>query len=286
MARRRWLRPCCLYVKPLEMNGISLLLGLAAAAAVAAPAAQPARQPVKPWMLDYGATACTAVRVYGDDAKPLTLGLRPSPDGRVVRLVLVKAGRRIDAEQRDVTVNLGAHEVKTTGLHFGSRDGKAELVWINLTRADLEPLRAAPEIEIRDLGGSERFALPLIGKVLDSLDTCNEDLRRYWNVDGTGAVLSTMAAPVRPLASYFSDSDYPTQSLRQEDSGRSVVVVMVDETGAPKDCLVQETSGIAALDAMTCLVLQERAKFHPALDAAGKPARSVLIQPVVWRMTP
>lgn len=267
-------------------RGVGALAAAAALVAAGPPAATPARQPVKPWMLDYGATACTAVRVYGDEAKPLTLGLRPSPEGRVVRIVLVRAGHRADAEQRDVTLNLGAHQVKTTGLHFGSRDGKAELVWINVTRADLEPLRATHELELRDLGGNERFAIPLIGKVLDSLDTCNEDLRRYWNVDGAGTPLSTMAAPLKPLASYFSDSDYPDQSVRQSDSGRSVVAMMVDETGALKDCLVQETSGIAALDAMTCLVLQERAKFRPALDSAGKPVRSVLMQSVVWRMVP
>jgi protein TonB len=59
---------------------------------------------------------------------------------------------------------------------------------------------------------------------------------------------------------------------------------MVDQTGALQDCLVEGTSGVATLDAMVCIVLRSRAKFHPAIDAQGKPARSVLSTRVKWVM--
>ena len=266
------------------MKGISSLFMLVALAPVASVAAP--RPPITPWRLDYGATACTALRAYGDKAKPITIAIRPSPNGKVVRLVVATKERGGDADQVDVTARLGANTVKATALHFGNRETKSDMWWINLSRGDLEPLRQLAEMGIRGDGIDQSFALPLIGKVLDSLDTCNEDLRKYWNVEGNGTALSTFAEPLKPLPSYFSDGDYPAQAIRQGDTGRSRVMMMIDETGAMKDCLVEETSGIATLDAMTCYVLQEKAKFRPATDAAGKPVRSVLTQGVRWRIAP
>ena len=61
------------------------------------------------------------------------------------------------------------------------------------------------------------------------------------------------------------------------------MTLLVDETGALKDCTVDETSGIASLDAMGCLVFMERAKFTPARDAAGKPVRSVVSTSITWK---
>jgi hypothetical protein len=269
------------------MKAISCLTAVAALLAPAASTAAPAppRQPITPWRLDYGATACMAMRAYGDPAKPVTIAFRPSPNGKVVRLIVATSGGSADAEQVDVTAGFGANQVKATALHFGSSKSKSDLWWINVSRADLEPLRAAPELVLRGGGLDERFALPLISKVLDSLDTCNEDLRKYWNVDGGGTAPVGFAEPLKPLGSYFSENDYPSQAVRQGDTGRSVIMMMVDETGALKDCLVEQTSGIAVLDAMTCFVLQERAKFRPAKDAAGKPVRSVLTQSVQWRIS-
>jgi TonB family protein len=266
--------------KLLGMNRISRVPGLAAAAALVAAGAPP-RPPVKPWTLDYGETACTAVRDYGDAAAPLSFALRPSPSDEVVRLMIVRPGHGFEAHQLDVRTNLGGKAAKTTALRFGSKTKPVVYVWINVHRADLEPLRAAGEIDVSGKDLDERLALPGIGAVLDSLDTCNADLRTYWNVEAPPA---HPAEPLKPLTDYFSEDDYPAQSLNQEDSGKSLVMMMIDETGAVRDCLVEQTSGVAALDAMTCNVFRQRAKFHPATDAGGKPVKSVLTRPIAWRI--
>lgn len=263
------------------------MLGLAAAAFILAGAAEPPplRQPTKSWIVDYGESACMALRSYGSEAEPTTLAFRPSPNGTVVRLVLARRGRPPPrAEQFGVVMNVAPPSRKTTGLRFAARDGKTEFVWINARRSDLEGLRRAGEIAIRGGPVDERLALPGIGKVLDALDTCNADLRRYWNVGEHGQAVARPAAPLRPLTRYFSAADYPAAAVIRGQGGRSVVMMMIDEGGALKDCLVEETSGIATLDAMTCIVLRDRAKFRPAADSAGRPMRSVLTQSVVWRI--
>jgi TonB-like protein len=263
--------------RPLTLLACALLLPAAGP--------RPLRQPIKPWVLDYGATACTALRTYGSGKAPVTLALRPSPNGNVVRLVVMRPGRAPKPYHFPVTTNLSDARVKTTGLRFQPKGARHDLVWINFERSALDGLAGAGEIAIR--GGSdidERFALPGIAAVLKGLDTCNADLRRYWNVGDAGAPLSAPATPLKPLPHYFSSDDYPFQAFHEGASGASKIMMMVDESGALKDCMVEETSGIATLDAMACLVLLERARFRPALDAAGKPARSVLTTRVVWRM--
>jgi TonB family protein len=266
--------------KPLPMLGLA-----AAAVALAGATSPPLRQPSKGWIVDYGDSACTALRTYGSEAEPTTLAFRPSPNGAVVRLILARHGRPpTRPDQFRIVMNVAPPSLRTTGLRFAARDGKTEFVWINARRSDLEGLRRAGEIAIRGGPVEERFALPGIGKALDALDACNADLRRHWNVGEQAVAMTKPAAPLKPLVSYFSGDDYPAEAAIRGQGGRSVVMMMIDEGGTLKDCLVEETSGIATLDAMTCIVLHKRAKFRPAEDAAGRPMRSVLTQSVTWKI--
>jgi TonB family protein len=265
-------------------NAFRLAL-LACAVPLAAGANSPPLQPIRSWTLDYGETACAAIRTYGSADAPITLAFRPSPNGAVVRVVVVRPGRAADAYHFDLDAELGATRVKTTGLHFGSTDHKSTVVWINFRREQLEGFRRSTVFVLHGGGDVEgSFALPGMATILDRLDECNADLRKYWNTGDGTPPLSKPATPLKPLASYFSDSDYPDQAIREFESGRSEVMLMVDETGKLKDCLVEESSGNASLDAMTCYVLLQRAKFNPALDASGKPVRSVLTSAVKWKM--
>jgi hypothetical protein len=267
------------------MAGLVRSLAFAAALASVPAAAAPLRQPIKGWVLDYGDTACTALRTYGSEAAPLTLAFRPSPNGTVVRLVVARLGRAPAPYHFPVTTNIPSGRVRTTALRFGGKDKKTQTIWINFERSALEGLSRAGEIAIRGGGAiDERFALPGIAAVLKGLDECNADLRKYWNVGGAGVPIAAHAQPLKPLAAYFSDRDYPAQAIDEHASGRTGLMMMVDEAGVMRDCLVEQTSGIATLDAMACLALRQRAKFKPALDPAGKPVRSVLTGAIVWRM--
>jgi hypothetical protein len=269
----------------IRMKKLLFLIALTAAPAAQASAATPLREPSKKWVLDYGETACTALRAYGSEDASTVLAFRPSPNGKVVRLMLVRPGRVPTPHHFDLTTSIRPSKVKTTGLRFASSDRKSEVIWINFERAELEGLGQAGEISIEGSGIDERFALPGMAAVLKALDTCNQDLREHWNVsEAAAAKIAKEASSVRPLGSYFSHSDYPTQAVRENASGRTGLIMMIDETGKLKDCMVEETSGIATLDAMACGVLLERAKFNPALDAAGNPIRSVCATAVRWAL--
>jgi TonB family protein len=264
-----------------------LALFACAAALPASPlSAATLRQPIGKWVVDYNDTMCTAARTYGSQEAPVTLAFRPSPNGTVVRLMVVRRGRVGEAYHFAVRTSVSG-EKKMSGLRFPSANKKSEIIWINFARPDLEGLRTAGEIAITSKKGiDERFALPSIGAVLDELDRCNANLREHWNVGETAtAKVTQVANPVRELPKLFSPDDYPAQAIDESASGTVRMMMMIDETGTLKDCMVEETSGIATLDAMGCGLLLKRAKFKPALDVAGKPIRSVLTTGITWRIS-
>ena len=113
----------------------------------------------------------------------------------------------------------------------------------------MERLRGASSISFRSANlVEEDLAVPGMAKAMAALDICNSDLRRLWNAGEEGA--DKVEHSVAPLASYVSDADYPAQAVEEERGGISKVTLLIDETGALKNCLVEETSGIATLDAM------------------------------------
>jgi TonB family protein len=257
---------------------------LALACVAAAPPA-PVRQPIKPWVLDYGETSCVAMRAYGSVEAPVTLAFRPSPNGRVVRIAVVRGGLTGDAHHFPVTLALGGAPLKTTGLRFAARNGKKDVVWINVERSALDALGSVREIGLQGGGElNERFALPQMAAVLKGLDTCTADLKRYWNFsDGP----STLAHPPEPTGNpqnWVTDNDYPAQAMNEEEAGRAGFVLLIDETGKVRDCTIEETTGIATLDAQACILMTDRARFRPARDSTGKPVRSTWSSRFSFRM--
>lgn len=72
----------------------------------------------------------------------------------------------------------------------------------------------------------------------------------------------------------ITDDDYPIVALKQQQDGIVSIQVSVSPVGRVTSCAVTETSGSPILDNRTCLLMQKRARFAPALDAAGQPVAS------------
>ncbi len=93
------------------------------------------------------------------------------------------------------------------------------------------------------------------------------------------------AAPAgrdRPHAlNWLKQGDYPTESLEAREEGELAVQFDVTEAGAVENCKVIRSSGYLRLDDATCPLVEERVRYRPALDAAGKPMRSGDVR--VWR---
>jgi TonB family protein len=83
----------------------------------------------------------------------------------------------------------------------------------------------------------------------------------------------------------FSADDYPVAAQQKGEEGTVQAQLTVDATGRVTSCTVIRTSGFASLDDATCSILQRRARFTPATNAAGEPIESrVVTPPVKWQL--
>jgi TonB family protein len=133
---------------------------------------------------------------------------------------------------------------------------------------------------------SEDLALSKLGPLLDVMDQCVTDLRKVWNVRESAESVSSVRDDAKgDLRRLFSSDDYPWDSVISGEAGDVRVVLLVNEQGRVADCSVVQTSGVALLDAQSCSVLKERAKFVPAIGKDGKPAKDAFVQKINWRVS-
>lgn len=78
--------------------------------------------------------------------------------------------------------------------------------------------------------------------------------------------------------------DYPALALRDGQQGKVTAIWEVAEDGCVEVCRVEKSSGSAALDAATCHMMTAKGRYDPALDAQGKPMRSVDSATFAWNL--
>ena len=234
------------------------------------------------WVIDYADTFCTATRGYGDPEDGPQLAFRPAPNDELVQIAVLRRGAYLPAEHTSVTVSFADEELKTTALHYFVKKSGHRVALISVPAAAAAHLAQAKTITVKGGAGLDfTFAVPAIEKVVPALATCNADLRAQWNIM-TGN--SVAPRPITPLGRLITSEDYPRQAIDERATGLSRVSLLVDEQGRVRDCLLLATSGNASLDAMTCIVIQQRAKFEPGRSASGKPVKGAFFQSVSWRI--
>ncbi len=84
------------------------------------------------------------------------------------------------------------------------------------------------------------------------------------------------------LASYVSDEDYPTTAVRNEEQGTTRFRLAVGPDGRVRECTVTSSSGSSALDATTCKLMRQRAKFTPAKNDRGEATGDTVTSAIRW----
>jgi TonB family protein len=262
---------------------IGLFLALAAVADAPTPEI---RQPTGKWVVDFDLAQCTATRNYGTAKDPLYLVLKQPPLGDVIQLALVQRHTNPDPEQLNGQVTFDAHHPSSVSvLAFRRTGSKLRSNLINLSSDQFAEAKLATTIRVKIGRTDERLALTDFGKLLKVMDECVVDLRKVWHAmpDGDSQLTQRAQADLQRL---FDARDYPIQAARGGMSGTVAVVMLVDERGRVADCTFVGTSGAAVLDAQTCAILKERAKFTPAVGTDGKPAKDAFIQRITWLLRP
>ena len=262
-----------------------LFAALASAAALLS-GAQTKAEPLEPatpkWNFNFGTTQCIASRSYANAADSLTLLIVASPDGDTYRILV--AGKYHVSElaaEEGGTVDFGGGPVKTWVLFYQTPDRSADVHQFRISAAEMAQARSAASVTLHMATSSDvTFALSGMGDVLKALQGCTAKLQSYWNMgaDKSGEFSRLAHGDLR---SVFAKMSYPPVAYRHREEGKGDYLLLIDETGMVAGCDVLTPTGVPILDAAACATIQDKAKFTPALDKAGRPVRSTVVTPLI-----
>lgn len=92
------------------------------------------------------------------------------------------------------------------------------------------------------------------------------------------------ASPRGNPGSWATPNDYPARALREERAGTTRFRVSIGPDGRVTDCQITGSSGHADLDEATCKNVTRRARFKPALDAAGNAIADSYSNAIRWEI--
>lgn len=236
------------------------------------------------WIVDFGDSHCIAQRIYGAPDKPIYLLLKASAVGEGLQLSILSKGPNTGGVQERARLRLDNGEaIELWQLRYGVE--KKQVRTVNLTEAQTGELSRATEL--RWSATTLDYSIPLgpMTSLVKLMHKCRTSLAEYWNgTEDKQALLKQGARLDKPVGQLFSTSDYPDQAVRAEQSGTAKVIGLVDEKGKMADCMVVETSGVAVLDGQTCIMINKRGRFTPAIGPDDKPTKSVFVSRVRWEM--
>ena len=135
-------------------------------ATIAAPSQAAPRQPTGPWHVQFDGVQCVAVRDYGTDAKPVTLALKPSPSGGVMRVIVSSKGFA-DFGQWGETIRFDDDKIDTNALYYEDETKTRRLVAINVPMAQFKAHLQTRTIGLEGAPFTGAFTVPdLQGVVL------------------------------------------------------------------------------------------------------------------------
>lgn len=261
------------------------LLSLAPGSQAAPPSDEPLT-PVDKWLVDFADAHCLASLRYGTGDEAMALLLKPSPLGNIMQVAVVRPGWRPAATQVKVRISFDVQApIETRGLVYGTPGPNKQIVHqVNLSMEQFAAFRGSTQMRLAMLGVPDRpLVLNQTKAVATTIEKCLKGLQADWNIGGDAAMkIKDLATPKQPLTSYISHNDYPKLSSDKGEGGTTSFVMLIDEKGAVADCSVYATSGFPALDAQSCAVFRNRAKFNPALDVDGKAVRSTWGTTIKW----
>jgi len=255
---------------------------LAGSALAQQPAAPPPRAPAA-WQVDWGSQFCSMIHQAGDGWPYATAIVQvpgsdhtqillfgegtQRPPGGITSVVLAPGGRAFDVTSAP-ELRARRYVTALSGLPRDFRDALAGASELQL-KAGAETLMRIPLAHVRAAVAAHR--------------RCTAQALRGWGVDE--AALEALGRRPKSTNNFgLTIADYPFAALRMGTQGRVIARLTIGTDGRVTECTVVASSGSPILDATTCRVALSRARFQPALDAAGRPVTVHDIVVVTWTM--
>lgn len=297
-----------------------LFLSLCSAGALVFASTASAREPlvlapVKPWNLHYSENSCQLFRSFGDPANPTNMVFESlGPDSSMTMMVFGGAlaseaiqgmgkvsfvpstGRSFDEGKISKTTKGKQTAIYWNGVSLlpeseenpkeETNDRARDMVRMIANRA-LEKRTAASVTAVQVTEPRARVTVlqtGSLGKVMEMMRECNREQMAGWGLDPAvqdKIVLS--AKPTRPLASLFSDKDYPQQAIRNGEDAVVSVRLIIGADGKVVRCTPLTPFTGAGFKEVVCARLS-KAVFEPAELADGTKVQSFTTTRIDFRI--
>lgn len=257
-------------------------------------------EPSSAWNVNYADDSCRLARTFSANSETVAFIADQFEPGPILQVLVAGKVFRLYAG-RKVTAAFGPSGAKTTisratDATFG-KFGPAVMVGpIRLVRKESETATSAvtsgalaaveaatPEQERaiswfeldRGSGRPVRFALGPMHEAMKAMRACTDELLTHWGIDAAAhRSLSRRAIPTGNPGKWVSNSDYPAHLVDRGIQGLIQFRLSIDAAGKVSGCAIQQSTRPAEFDKKVCQIMVQRARFDPALDAAGRPIAS------------
>lgn len=281
-----------------------LCLCLAVHPALAAEKAPTSLPRITKWEMKYDEDSCSLIAQFasGNDAAMMALTRTAPGDWFEMRLYGKMLGYGEINMPFEVAFDSGAPIKRTAMSATANADKKIAAAIVPNLRVDgWEPPRkvdgntlvpqisAEQEARIKSItfkpAGKGRYRLETgsLGAPFAAMRTCTDDLVRHWGFDpAIEAKLSRRTSPTSSPATWLGSNDFPSGALAQGMNGYVRFRLDVAPDGNVAGCRILYRTNPDEFADTSCRLLSKRARFTPALDAAGKPVKSYYIGSVKW----
>jgi hypothetical protein len=263
------------------------------------------QEPSSAWQMDYGEDNCTLIRSFGEgkattifamamyapDDSPAIKVMRDenlqrrgsyrvqfAPDADFTEIeypVRANFGETFEGVILSLSLRPFEEIKKTRKLAQEATHGYFEEPdWDEAERDARE--KAITEFWIKDLFRDElHLKLGSMHQPMEAMRACLDELVGHWGIDAeVQRTLSRAPMPVNSPGEWVQPTDYPIGMLHSGYQGVVHFRLIIDAEGKPTKCIVQEASNPDDFGDVSCKALMRKAKFIPALDAAGNPVTS------------
>ncbi len=286
------------------------LLALAAVATTltAAPLGAEPRvlKPYGPWNVDFGDDLCRLQRLFGSaDDKQVLVFQQYWPSDRAGLTLAGSAFAKFRSLARtDVRFYEEQEPLRATPFTGTFGDIGEALIFPNIRLDQPEPLetrevisdkpfeqmdlelgKKARFVEVRQGGQKVRFETGALNAPFEVLNQCTLQLLRVigLNADKHLTMQSEARWLNRDALVRRIVADYPNQAQANGEQGIMRMRVIINTDGGVENCRILKATITERLESPACKVM-EHAQFAPALDAEGKPFRSLYATTITYKI--
>lgn len=255
-----------------------MLFVFAAVAAVSSNSA--VLEPASPWEVSASSDGCLALRKFKSDDK-IYIGFEATFSNGPPVLLIHAPNALLPSGIAETDISFD--EAAPVSIHYGAfamQNGRYRMLKLFPDKTVMASLRKATQIRLR--APMPPLRVSAIASALNAFDQCMSDQLTAWGVSPTPYLEGRLAKTGKAMIMAFDPKNYPPAARRAHISGKVLLLVQTDPTGAVTDCkaVVSPDEGLGS---GSCNIAKNQ-HMIPASDATGQPIASYGFVPIRWSL--